>query len=58
MCCPIVVGGKSALEEKEATYDTAQIYQASLFINITCYKKNKIFSVNELSNNITSADYR
>lgn len=28
------------------------------FINITCYKKNKIFSVNELSNNITSVDYR
>lgn len=28
------------------------------FINITCYKKNKIFSVNELSNNIASVDYR
>lgn len=41
-------------ERKERTLNLSSIP----FINITCYKKNKVFSVNELSNSIMSVDYR
>lgn len=49
---------RSAIEEKESAQEAVQIYQASLLLTSPVTKKNKIFSVNELSNNIASADYR
>lgn len=50
---------RSAEKERKRSNTGRWTYLSSIpFINITCYKKNKIFSVNELSNNIASVDYR
>lgn len=61
MCCPTVarrgkcIGRRGGGESNTGGWtDLSSIP----FINITRYKKNKIFSVNDLSNNIASADYR
>lgn len=58
VCCPTVVQRKKCRERKRSNTGRWTGLSSIPFINITCYKKNKIFSVNELSNNIASVDYR
>lgn len=58
VCCPTVAGRKKCGGRKRSNTGPWTDLSSIPFINITCYKKNKIFSVNELSNNIASVDYR
>lgn len=53
-CFPLAVEMKITRKE---TVGTGKYISSIPFINITRYKKKKLFSVNELSNNIRSADY-
>lgn len=61
MCCPTVVRRGKCIGrrgEKKKQHRRLNRFIKHPFNNITRYKKNKIFSVNDLSNNIASADYR
>lgn len=58
VCCPTVARIKKCSKRKRRNTGPLTDLSSIPFINITRYKKNKIFSVNEFSNNIASVDYR